>query len=383
MNNASMQNVLSQCLPQYTQLHPLSPAQANVVSHIQQCRTPVLGGMKWQCDTCDYQLPVYHSCRDRHCPQCQKIASEKWCEQQRQSVLPTPYFHTVFTLPHQLNGWVELHPDLIYSLIFRAVWKTLSTFGANPKRLGGQMGMSAILHTWGQNLYRHVHLHCLIPGGALDKTGQWIDVKSKTYLFPDKAMARYFRGAMVTLLRQAYQDTQLFRITRDNEVKTCLDALMAVDWIVYTKSYIKSPETVVDYLGRYTHRIAISDRRISRVNHDSVAFRYKDYRDHSKNKVMVLETTEFLRRFLLHVLPSGFKRIRHYGFLSNRSRKDKLIIIRQSISEKNNTVVETQPDSDRTKITRPLGEIEFQCPRCKVGLLKPKALSDASDWESG
>ena len=298
-------------------------------------------------------------------------------------MLSAPYFHTVFTLPHQLNGWIELHPDTIYTLLFRAVWKTLRTFGENPKRLGGQMGMSAVLHTWGQNLYRHVHLHCLIPGGALDKSGQWIDVKSKTYLFPDKAMARYFRGAMVTLLRQAQQDGKLSRITRPNEVTTCLEELMGIDWIVYTKSYIKSPETVVDYLGRYTHRIAISDHRIIRVENATVAFRYKDYSDHSKNKVMVLETTEFLRRFLLHVLPGGFKRIRHYGFLSNRSRKDKLTIIRQSIGEQSGTVLDSKPETDGLERTRPLGEIEFHCPRCKTGMLKPQALSDEIGVASG
>jgi Transposase zinc-binding domain/Putative transposase len=137
-----------------------------VLSHIQQCRTPVLGGLQWQCGDCDYQRPFYHSCRNRHCPQCQKKASQQWCERQRQAVLPVPYFHIVFTLPHELNGWVELHPEIIYALFFKAVWSTLSTFGADPKRLGGQMDMSAILHTWGQNLSRHVHLHCLIPGGA-------------------------------------------------------------------------------------------------------------------------------------------------------------------------------------------------------------------------
>ncbi len=188
-----LQTVMDEFLPGYAKTHRLSVRELEICTGIRTCRTEALGGVELHCDHCDYAQLWYHACRDRHCPKCQFRATEAWCEAQCQAVLPVTYYHLVFTLPHELNGWVELHPREIYARLFKAVWATLKAFGADPKRLGGQLGLTAVLHTWGQQLWRHVHLHCLIPGGALDAAGQWQAVRSN-YLFPDRALARHFRG---------------------------------------------------------------------------------------------------------------------------------------------------------------------------------------------
>ena len=299
---ADLQRVLQQFLPDYLQTHRLSPRQAQVCTHIDTCRTEALGGLQWHCDHCEYEASFYHACRDRHCPKCQWRATADWSEKQCQSVLPVTYYHLVFTLPHEINPWVACHPDIIYRLLFQAVWATLKSFGADPKRLGGELGMTAVLHTWGQQLWRHVHLHCLIPGGALGEDGQWHAAKS-TYLFPDRALAKGFRGRMVSGLRKAYASGELPLITDPGEVDTQLERLMETDWVVYTKPWLSKPETVVDYLARYSHRIAISDSRILSIDNGEVDVSYKDYQDGNRWKVMNLKGVELIRRYLLHVLP--------------------------------------------------------------------------------
>lgn len=201
MSAADLQTILGRFLNRDQRL---SPRQWQVCSHIQTCRTAALGGLQLHCNHCDYELPQYHACRDRHCPRCQQRASRRWCEQQQAAVLPVTYYHLVFTLPHVLNPWVQLHPQVIYSLLFQSVWATLKAFSADSKRLGGELGMTGVLHTWGQNLSQHVHLHCLIPGGALSAQGQWRSAKS-SYLFPVRALSRVFRGKMVSALRARYQ----------------------------------------------------------------------------------------------------------------------------------------------------------------------------------
>src|SRR5699024_7975085 len=209
--------------------------------------------------------------------------------------LPVHYYHLVFTLPHELNGWVSLHPRIIYGLLFKVAWGTLDTFGHDPKRLGGQLGMSAVLHTWGQYLTRHVHLHCLVPGGALDDQGQWHAARSD-YLFPVKALSRHFRGRMVSALRRAVQRGELHRVTRPGEVDAVLDSLMAKDWVVYTKACLNYTHTVVTYLARYTHRIAITNARLIDVDNRQVTFRVKDYRDHNRHKTVCLDGQTFVQR---------------------------------------------------------------------------------------
>ncbi len=313
--STGLQAVFGRFLDDYRQHHRLSPAQEKACRHIEQCRTEALGGLQQRCDRCGYDAPQFHSCRDRHCPKCQGQAQQTWCEKQQQAVLPVTYYHMVFTLPHELNGWVELHPKVIFRLLFQSVWATLNAFGHAPKRLNGSLGMSCVLHTWGQTLCRHVHLHCLIPGGALTEEGHWREARSN-YLFPVRALSRHFRGRMVSALRQSANRSELHRITRPGEIDAQLDSLMKTEWVVYTKAYLKRPDTVVEYLSRYSCKTALNDRRILGTEGDKVKLCYRDYRDQNRRKVMDLDGEELIRRFLLHILPKGLMRIRHFGFLA-------------------------------------------------------------------
>ncbi|MEY6434039.1 transposase, partial [Thioalkalicoccus limnaeus] len=282
MAKPSLQAVIHTSLANLAATQPLSPRQWQVCHHIGACRTEALGGLLLECDGCGESAFLYYACRDRHCPRCQRLASLAWCERQRAAVLPVTYHHLVFTLPDILNGWVEVHPKEIYDRLFETVWATLSAFGADPKRLAGQLGMTAVLHTWGETLVRHVHLHCLVPGGALGTDGTWHPAKS-TYLFPVRALSRHFRGGFVSRLRRAVADGRLARLDAA-EIDQMLDALMARDWVVYSKPCLTHTETVVDYLGRYSHRIALSDARLVNFDGERVALRYKDYRDGARGK---------------------------------------------------------------------------------------------------
>jgi len=359
LESANMQALLQQHFEHYSRLHKVDGHRLKVCRHLLSCHTPALGGVQYQCDHCDRQVPHYHSCRDRHCPQCQQRASRRWCERQQQAILPVSYHHLVFTLPHELNAWVQLHPEVIYPRLFQTVWKTLKTFAADPKRLNGKLGMTAVLHTWGQNLSQHVHLHCLIPAGALGAEQQWHPAKS-TYLFPVRALSRHYRGSMVSALRQSVKSGQLKRIHR--EVDHTLDQLMQKEWVVYSKSCLNKAENILGYLARYSHRIAISDQRIIRFDENQIAFRYKDYRN-NRSGIMQLDCEEFIRRFMMHVLPQGLMRIRHYGFLANRCRKASLNQIRKILQQPAKAShQETNEDSSDE-------QPRYRCPLCKKGHL--------------
>lgn len=357
----SLQDILGRFMGDYQHQHALTPAQYKVIRHLTACRTPALGGQYVHCDACDFAQHRYHSCRNRHCPKCQQKATQQWCDAQQGKLLPVPYFHLVFTLPHELNPWVQCQSEAVYRCLFDAVWHTLKAFGADKKRLNGELGMTAVLHTWGQNLSRHVHLHCLVPGGALaEGQRQWHPAKSN-YLFPVRALSRHFRGKMVSALRRAHKQGALSRLD-PVEVNQQLARLMTKDWVVYSKAHLNKPDTIVRYLGRYTRRIALSESRIRSVNSDQVVFDYKDYRD-DKDKQLRLSGTEFLRRFLLHVLPQGFMRIRHFGFLSNRTRTQKLEVIRQCLQAPPRERDTPEVDTDGTPMVCP-------CPQCKKGRLE-------------
>jgi len=354
----NLQGILQQHLGDYG--HKLDSNRLKVCDHLLACHTPALGGIQYQCDHCENEIPLYHSCRDRHCPQCQNRASRQWRDKQQQAVLPVTYYHLVFTLPHALNGWVQLHPEVIYALLFKSVWKTLKAFGADEKRLNGKLGMTAILHTWGQNLSQHVHLHCLVPGGALDKDQHWHPAKSN-YLFPVKALSRHYRGNFVSALRRCANQGELNRITHKGEVDSVLNQLMQKDWVVYSKHCLNRTDSIIGYLARYTHRIAISNQRLIDIDQDRVRFHYKDYRD-DQQKVMALHYDEFIRRFLLHVLPKGLMRIRHYGILANRCRKASINLIRKILAT---------PAPDKSEKTEN-ESINYPCPKCRKGQLIPK-----------
>lgn len=324
---ADVQSALAQFLPAYQEHHPVDSRRRQVLTHLGHCRTAALGGFALHCECCDSHRTLFHACRDRHCPKCQQRASRRWSERQSESLLPVPYFHVVFTVPHSLNGWVQLHDAEIYQTLFQSAWTTMNTFARDLQRgLGGQLGMTAVMHTWGENLSHHVHLHCLVAGGALREEGHWIAARGR-YLLPVKALARHFRGTMVRALRQSANRGALSRITRPGEVDQLLTTLMENEWVVYAKPCLSHQHAVVAYLARYTHRIAISDQRIVAVDEQTVRFSYKDTVDGHTRKVMTLDGEEFIRRYLQHILPKGLMQIRHYGSLANRCRRTALMQI--------------------------------------------------------
>ena len=311
----------------YRRTHRLATVQVLALRAIAACRTALLGGRRETCDHCGATRLTFHSCRNRHCPTCQAQASARWIEARRAELLPIPYFHVVFTLPHALNALAQGNPRVIYTLLFRAAADTLLTFGRDPRHLGGTVGITAILHTWSQTLTDHVHVHCLVTGGALsrDRT-RWIHGRA-AFLFPVKALSVVFRAKYLTGLQRAYTDGTLTftagtaPLADAGRFAALVTQLWATPWVVYAKRPFGGPAQVLQYLGRYTHRIAISNARLVSLVDGVVQFRWKDYADRGHTKIMALGVDEFLRRFLLHVLPRGFVRIRHFGLLANRQRR--------------------------------------------------------------
>jgi hypothetical protein len=345
---------------------PLASVALRALRAIETCRTPALGGHRETCDRCGASRAVYHSCRNRHCPKCQTLAKERWIEARRAELLPVPYFHVVFTLPHELNRLAQHRPRVIYNLLFEAASKTLKTFGRDPKHLGGEIGITAILHTWGQNLAQHIHLHCLVTGGALaDEGSQWIPSHPR-YLFPVRALSPVFRAKFLAGLARAFDQRLLPR--DDLDARLLVASLRNKPWVVYTKRPFAGPESVLQYLGRYTHRIAISNNRILDLRDGVVRFHWRDYKDANRNKVMTLSADEFLRRFLLHVLPNGFMRIRHFGLLANRHRKRKLERCRALLAAP--PPAEKAKQSSAAMMERLTGEDLTLCPFCEQGTMR-------------
>lgn len=346
--------------------HRLAAVQRRSLRAIETCRTPALGGHLERCDRCGATRAVYHSCRNRHCPQCQSLAQTRWVEARQADLLPIPYFHVVFTLPHALNALAQSSPRLVYTLLFRCAAATLQTFARDPRHLGGELGIIAVLHTWGQNLDQHVHLHCVVTGGALARDGsRWIAAR-KRFLFPVRALSKVFRGKYLAELQAAASRGQLPTHIAE---KPLLRRLRGTPWVVYAKPPFGGPEQVLAYLGRYTHRIAISNDRILALHEGHVYFRWRDYADKNRSKVMVLPAEEFLRRFLLHVLPAGFQRIRHFGLLANRRRALALARCRELLhtpAPPSAPPRETAAETNR----RLTGRDVLQCPACGEGTLR-------------
>ena len=308
----------------------LSTAQRRVMSAIELCRTAALGGHVEQCDHCGHSRIAFNSCRDRHCPRCQSLARAQWLEDRRAELLDTQYFHVVFTLPGDIAAIAYQNKALVYDLLFRAVAETMRTIAADPKHLGAEIGFFAVRHTWGQNLLHHPHLHCVVAGGGLSRDGdRWITCKPGFFL-PVRVLSRLFRRLFLKHLENAFAAGQLqfFAVLdslREHDAfRRYLAPLRKAEWVVYAKPPFGGPEQVLDYVGRYTHRVAISNNRLIDIEDGAVRFRWKDYRQGNRQKVMSVAADEFIRRFLLHVLPEGFHRIRYYGFLGNRHRAQKL-----------------------------------------------------------
>jgi len=297
----------------YRKTHFLSASHLKVIRAVEICRTQELGGHLKQCDTCGFEHPSYNSCRNRHCPKCQSLAKAKWLEKQTSELLPVGYFHLVFTLPHELNRSILAHKKILLAVLFKAVSETLLEFGQS--HLGGTVGIIAVLHTWDQTLKDHFHLHCLIPAGALSHDhSRWIEARPN-FLFPVKALSRVFRAKFLDILKHNIKRGKI--PAPQIEIKT----LRQKNWIVYAKKPFGSPKIVLDYLGRYTHRVALSNDRIIKIENDQITLSYRDRKDGDRKKALVIDAHEFIRRFLLHILPDGFMRIRHFGFLANRSKK--------------------------------------------------------------
>jgi len=360
----------------YCQNKTLTPQQYKVINAIRNCRTSALGGHIEQCDCCNNIHISYNSCRNRHCPKCQSIKTARWLDDRKKELLPTPYFHVVFTLPHELNTLVLYNKQQLYSLLFQSAWETIKTLGQDPKRLNGLMGALAVLHTWGQNISCHNHVHCIVPGGALVNSKQWKSSKSN-YLFPVKVMSKIFRGIFISGLRNIYEKG-LLKIPNDPDAKTnfgvgknfdaLLDKLMGKSWVVYAKEPFAGPEKLLDYLGKYVNKIAISNNRILSCDKDSVIFKWRDYSDNNKIKIMKLKPEEFMRRFLNHIVPPGFMRIRFFGFWANACKKKNIEVIRKLLSYKPNKKEKQKKDIQSLMFELTGVDITL-CPKCKKGHL--------------
>ena len=363
-----------------------SREQYRVLNALVRCRTAALGGHLKRCDTCSHEVVVYNSCRDRHCPKCQGAARAAWLEAREREVLDVEYFHVVFTLPNELAPLALQNRRSVYGILFRAASETLLTLGRDPEFLGAELGCLAILHTWGQTLHAHPHLHCVIAGGGLSLDGQrWVSCRNGFFL-PVRVLGRLFRGKFLAHLHHAFEHEKLQFHGRLRDLEHpkawegLLETLRNKDWVVYAKPPFGGPRQVLKYLARYTHRVAISNQRLLRVDEGKVSFRYKDYSQGSRQRTMTLDAVEFLRRFLLHVLPKGFMRIRYYGFLANRNRPEKLQRVRTLLGQAplcSSAEPEMPPSGDSNNDIRALETSEL-CPACKSGHLIPIAPSIAA-----
>ena len=344
-----------------------------VMRAVTNCRTSRLGGHMKKCDICGYSHPTYNSCGNRHCPKCQSLAKFRWVKKRKEELLPAAYFHNVFTLPHGLNGLACINKKIIYDALFKSVSETLLEFGQNE--LGGKIGFIATLHTWDQKLARHIHLHCIIPGGALSSDKKrWTGTKSDSFLFSVKALSKVFRGKFIDHLKKAYAKGDLVFAGKslsygtNDGFKALIDELYKKEWIVYSKKPFAGPEKVLDYLGRYTFRTAISNERIKGVSGGRVTFAYRDRRDGSRKKEITLSADEFIRRYLTHVLPGSYMRIRHYGFLSNRSRKENIARVKKLLGVSIDTGERSEQSMEELMLEL-TGKDISRCPRCKVGTM--------------
>lgn len=368
--------VFRQYAEEYLQKYGASPAQRRVLRDIQNCRTAVLGGHVEACDHCGHQRIAYNSCRNRHCPKCQGPARARWMQAREAELLPVPYFHVVFTLPETLGPLALQNPAVVYDVLFRAVGETLLEVGAHPKRLGARIGFLAVLHTWGQNLMHHPHVHCVVPAGGLSPDGTaWVPGREDFFL-PVRVLSRVFRGKFIAMLKQAIRRGRLeyhgsLAALADPEARErLLDQAVRHDWVVYAKRPFGGPEAVLKYLARYTHRVAISNRRLLRLDNGQVTFSWKDYAHGNRQSTMTVTAVEFIRRFLLHVLPSGFMKIRYYGFLANRCRTENLAHCRELLGH-SPTPKEDDPPEQVLPTVESSDEVPHaRCPVCQQGCMR-------------
>jgi hypothetical protein len=364
---------------EYLAKHGGTAAQRKVLRAVQNCRTAALGGHVEACDHCGHQQVAYNSCRNRHCPKCQGPATARWLKARESELLPVPYFHLVFTLPAALRPLALQNPRVVYAVLMQAAAQTLLEVAANPRHLGAEIGFLVVLHTWGQNLMEHPHVHCVIPAGGLAPDGaRWIRCR-KGFFLPVRVLSCVFRGKFISMLKQALTRGDLTfhgglaDLAQAGAFERLLDQTVRRDWVVYAKRPFGGPEQVLKYLARYTHRVAISNRRLLVLDDGQVTFRWKDYAHGGQQRRMTLSAVEFIRRFLLHVLPSGFVKIRHYGFMANRVRQTKRELCRRLLGVVNDppapSVSEGHPASGLPS-TAESEPWRRRCPHCQGGHLR-------------
>lgn len=367
-------------IAQYEQNHNLSSRQQKIIQDIMDCRTASLGGHVDACDECGHVRISYNSCRNSHCPKCQSMAREEWLEKRRDELLPVKYFHLVFTLPSELHDIIRYNERLAYGYLFKLAWQSLQELLSDKRYLGvGGAGMIAVLHTWGQNLHYHPHIHCLVPAGGLAANGKWIKSR-KNYLVPVKALSVLFRAKFIYFLRQAYRQGRLkleglcAKWASYRKMNALLNTLYHKDWVVYAKEPFAGPEKLIGYLGRYVKRIAISNDRILNVdeNKKQVAFRWRDYADENRSKVMWLSFEEFIRRFLQHILPKGFSKVRYYGLFANRNKGKRLAKCRKALGKPAKPKVIISNWQER--FYQLTGIDPSRCPCCEQGRMHTVAL---------
>ena len=357
----------------YRKAHTMPLTHHRVMRAVTNCRTSYLGGHMKKCDICGYSHPTYNSCGNRHCPKCQSLAKFRWVKKRKEELLPVAYFHNVFTLPHDLNVLARSNKKVIYDILFKSVSETLLEFGQN--NLGGKIGFIATLHSWDQKLLEHIHLHCVIPAGALSSDKKrWIDPGSDNFLFSVKALSKVFKGKFLCYLKDSYAKADLVFSGKSlpyetgEGFKALIDMLHKKEWIVYSKKPFAGPEKVLDYLGRYIFRTAISNERIKAVAGGRVTFAYRDRKDDNIKKEITLSADEFIRRYLLHVLPNSYMRIRHYGFLSNRNRKVNTIRVKKLLGVSCDSC-ERKDKSTEELVFELTGKDISRCPKCRVGTM--------------
>lgn len=385
-----MADIFNRYLEDYLATHSLSPHQHKVVRAIRVCRTAELGGHILRCDNpdCDYERQEYDSCKDRHCGKCQGAHQMRWVNERMAELLPIPYYHSTITMPHSLNTLALYNKRVIYDIFFKASAHTLNTFAQDPKFLGAKIGFFGILHTWGQPMSQHVHLHFLVPGGGISNDGKrWVGLPyRKDFLFPVKAVSKRLRKTFAEMLQKAYDEgklvfpDELAHLAEPEQFKHFLNKVAWENWNSHIKTPFAGPEVMVKYLGRYTHRVAISNRRLLDIEDGKVTFRYKKYKDNKVFKrIMTLTAMEFIRRFLLHILPPGFKRIRHYGFLAPGCRTQTLglaIKLLGALAQK----IQQAKDSFEDLMAEP--ELRT-CPVCKTGCLIVTEIPQAGYFAPG
>jgi hypothetical protein len=348
----------------------LSAAQKKALSDIAVCRTAALGGHVEQCDRCGHRTIAYCSCRNRHCPKCQGAARAAWLDRRAAELLPVEYFHVVFTLPQLVAPVALQNQRIVYGMLFRAAAETLLQIAADPKHLGASIGFLAVLHTWGQNLHHHPHLHCVVPGGGIaPDRSRWIACR-RQFLLPVKVLSRLFRAKFADSLHRAFRDGelsfhgQLQPLGEKQNFLSWLNRIVRSEWVVYAKPPFAGPHQVLKYLARYTHRVAIANQRLVSLQNDHVSFHWKDYRRAGRPAVMTLQANEFIRRLLLHVLPRGFVKIRHFGFLANRARADHIRLCRALLGPASSNLA-CEPE-----VTQQAAQAQ-RCPLCREGFMQP------------